>query len=647
MPLSKRRSLALLAVQLALPAWGLAYAGWRLARSGAMAAVDCLVLALICEHVLLSVLLWRSTARKRAEQDCAADLAQQLNQALRKSETLIKTSSDLIWEIDADGRFTFISDHNSIMGPDWGIRVGMSVHELPERDPVTTGDVWREQFASNARGEPFSNFHYSLRRSDGTVSHFCVNGIPVHSETGALAGYRGTTRDRSKEIETLQILQHQSLHDALTGLPNRRAVMIALEDRLQDALRSALPLAVLLCDIDRFKTINDHCGHQVGDHVLSLFGERLGCAITAGESAGRYGGEEFLVILSGDAARVIHRSNEIRAVVTRPPYVLDDGQHKVTASGGLAFMRPSDTAATLIARADLALYQAKQNGRDRIELEQDETAASRDIELKRDLRAAACSGEFSLDFQPVIDVARGVVTSCEALLRWNSPGRGRVPPGDFIPFAERNGLMAEIDAWVLRAACREATGWRDQIRVLVNLSSAHFHQHGLVELISGVLAETGLQPNRLELEVTETAMIVDVNAAADVLGRLRALGISIALDDFGTGYSSLSFLRVLPFDRIKIDRSFVQDLGNKPEAAAIIGGVIHLCTSMGASVTAEGVETSQQIRLLREIGCREIQGFGVGLPAPASQIRAWLDAFATTSAATEMSGHHLCHEHAA
>ena len=231
----------------------------------------------------------------------------------------------------------------------------------------------------------------------------------------------------------------------------------------------------------------------------------------------------------------------------------------------------------------------------------------------------------------MVDIERDVVTSCEALLRWRSPTRGNVSPGEFIPFAETVGLMPEIGDWVLRAACREAAGWPDAMKVSVNLSPSQFHLPDLVQRIVGILVD-GLKPTRLELEVTETAMIADTAAATTMLEQLRALGISIALDDFGTGYSSLSFLRTLPFNRIKIDKSFVQELGVKPEATAIVRAITGLCDSLDAAVTAEGVETDHQIGLLRGLGCLEIQGFRIGRPCPPHELRLWMDAFAASHA---------------
>ena len=468
---------------------------------------------------------------------------------------------------------------------------------------------------------------------------------------------------RTAEIEQARNeLQRLAMSDVLTGLPNRRAIMGALDEAVAAASRTETVLAVLLCDIDHFKSINDRFGHLAGDKVLAAFGGRLSAIIGAGETAGRYGGEEFLVVLPGAPDLVMARVAAIRSAISDPPYHFGDGSRVVTSSGGVAFLRPSDTTVTLVARADVALYKAKENGRNRIEMEspdsgpgspQEEAAAptmdrrrgSRSMpgterrpegadhlldDLERDLRLALAGEQFVLHYQPVVDVERDVVTSCEALLRWRSPTRGNVSPVDFIPFAETIGLMPEIGDWVLRAACREAGGWPEAMKVSVNLSPSQFHLPDLVQRIVGILAETGLKPARLELEVTETAMIADMAAASSMLEQLRALGISIALDDFGTGYSSLSFLRTLPFTRIKIDKSFVQELGVKPEAAAIVRAIAGLCDSLDAAVTAEGVETDHQIELLRELGCLEIQGYRIGRPCPPHELRVWMDAFASS-----------------
>ncbi len=470
--------------------------------------------------------------------------------------------------------------------------------------------------------------------------------------------------ERTAEIEQARSeLERLAMSDMLTGLPNRRALMTLLEEKVATAQSLQAPLAVLLCDIDHFKKINDGYGHLAGDAVLSEFGKRLNVVIESSEAAGRYGGEEFCVILSASRKKVLERVALIRSAIADSPYHVGGTSRAVTSSGGLAFLRSGENALSLLARADAALYRAKEKGRNRIEHElleeatcgrggtrsetlgksqSEKNAAQVDSgssgvgssilppgrgDLEHDLRQALANGEFLLSYQPVVDLEKDAVTSCEALIRWHSPTRGKVSPADFIPFAEEVGLMPEIGDWVLAAACREARAWPDGMKVAVNLSAVQFRLPDLVARIEAVLAETGLPPRRLELEVTETAMIGEMEAAICVLRQLRALGITVALDDFGTGYSSLSFLRTLPFDRIKIDRSFVQDLGKKPEATVIVRAIAGMCADLGASVTAEGVETEQQMKALRDVGCSEVQGYQVGRPCSPSDLQDWLAAF--------------------
>ena len=458
---------------------------------------------------------------------------------------------------------------------------------------------------------------------------------------------------RTAEIEQARSdLQRIAMLDVLTGLPNRRAVMNALANAVELAHRSGQPLAAFLCDIDHFKKINDGFGHLAGDAVLREFGSRLGRIVVQPEIAGRYGGEEFLVILPGEADTIRCRTLDIHSTISDMPFLFAEELRRVTFSAGVALLRSDDSPITLIARADAALYAAKRNGRSQVVFETAHdakldtmSASSQDaqldstrtgqpvqaaaVSLEADLRAALRDGQFTLHYQPVVRLDTDVVTSCEALLRWHSPSRGNVAPVDFIPFAEKVGLMPQVGDWVLQTACREALTWRNDAKVSVNLSPVQFRPN-LVERVASVRATTGLPPGRLELELTETAMIDDTAGAMTMLYALRALGITIALDDFGTGYSSLSFLRTLPFDRIKIDCSFVQDLGTRPEAFAIVRALTELCGSLRVGITAEGVETDQQIELLRKAGCSEFQGFKIGRPAPSAELQAWMSAFATS-----------------
>ncbi len=513
----------------------------------------------------------------------------------------------------------------------------------------------------------------------------------VSARTAEIDQARCELQHQAGELERQAVdMQRLAMSDALTGLANRRAIMGALEAAITAALRSETPLAVLLCDIDHFKRINDNFGHLAGDEVLTAFGSRLGGAVKSPETVGRYGGEEFLVLLPVASNALAGRVCSIRSAITDASYAFGDAERTVTSSGGLAFLRAGDTAVSILERADEALYKAKENGRNRIEEERSETserrrelqtavvavmegamAASHSSEadswngdadlapsltthapqccsdfgdlksgclpaqphdLRQDLQLALLNDEFVLHYQPIVDIDKDIVTSCEALLRWQSPSRGNVPPVDFIPFAEKVGLIPEIGDWVLQAACREAASWPDKRKVSVNVSALQLRLPDLVDRVANALAGAGLPPGRLELEVTETAMIDDVAAAARMLQGLRAMGVTIALDDFGTGYSSLSFLRILPFNRIKIDRSFVQDLGIKPEATTIVRAIIGLCRGLGIATTAEGVETDQQVKLLRAAGCSELQGFQIGHPRPMAEMQEWMAAFAASHA---------------
>jgi diguanylate cyclase (GGDEF)-like protein/PAS domain S-box-containing protein len=438
-------------------------------------------------------------------------------------------------------------------------------------------------------------------------------------------GWVSTLDDITERRQIEDRIIHLAHHDTLTALPNRTT----FRERLQQVLeRPAGSCALLFLDLDRFKPVNDMLGHPVGDVVLQATAARIKAQLRKSDFVARLGGDEFAVLMEqidglGDAealcGRLIHEISQ--------PLMVNGQQIGIGASIGIAFSPyHGDDPDTLLRNADLALYRAKQTGRGchrTFEAEMEQVFQLRRL-LEQDLRKALIAEEFLLHYQPVVDIAHGRVTGFEALLRWESPTRGRVSPADFIPFAEEVGLMPEIGDWVLRTACRDAQAWPEDTTISVNLSPTQFRRGELAERVMMALTQSGLPATRLELEITETAMIDDVVRATSILNELRTLGVRVALDDFGTGYSSLSFLRNLPFNRIKIDRSFVQDLGVKPEATAIVRAVTAMCSSLNVAVTAEGVETTHQIRLLEEQGCPEIQGFLISHPYPASEVLGWL-----------------------
>ena len=388
-------------------------------------------------------------------------------------------------------------------------------------------------------------------------------------------------------------------------------------------------LTIHLVDLDRFKSINDTLGHPIGDKLLKAVASRLNTAVGPTDMITRFGGDEFIVLQTGckraqDADWLAQRM--LRAL--KDPFEIDGHRLDIDASIGIA-MAPNDGSDVdqLLKKADMALYAAKTGGRGghrffASEMEQ-ATQARRALEL--DLREALAAEQFELHFQPVVDLANGRVTTCEALLRWTHPKRGPVPPAVFIPIAEETGLIIALGEWVLKRACAEAANWPRDIKVAVNLSPAQFRDRGLPLQVVTALAKSGLAPQRLELEVTERLLLEESDHTLATMRQLNNLGVGLSLDDFGTGYSSLNYLRKFPFHKIKIDHSFICDLGQDPDARPIIGAIATLGSGLDKIVVAEGIETEEQRMLVIAQGCHEGQGYLFGRPMSAAAIRARLE----------------------
>jgi diguanylate cyclase (GGDEF)-like protein len=419
---------------------------------------------------------------------------------------------------------------------------------------------------------------------------------------------------------------HLANHDPLTGLPNRALFRDRLELALAQARRDGERLAVLCLDLDRFKEVNDTLGHPAGDALLQRVASGLRDASREGDTVARLGGDEFVIVQVGAGQPV--GAAELAARLTA--LVAQEGGSgsgpDVEASIGVAVF-PEDGADvdTLLTKADMALLRAKADGRGTFRFF--EPAMDAKLQARRalewELRAALRRGEFLVHYQPQADARTDGIVGFEALVRWSRPGHGLVPAGEFVPLAEECGLIRPLGEWVLRTACMEAARWPSHLRLGVNLSPLQVRAD-LPPLVAAVLRETGLAPGRLELEVTEGVLIKDIDNALDVLTRLKALGVAIAMDDFGTGYSSLSYLQRFPFDRIKVDRSFVAGLLDRPEAAAIVRAIITMSASLSMASTAEGVETEQQLVHLRQEACGEVQGFLIGRPMPAEAVLPFL-----------------------
>ncbi len=434
-----------------------------------------------------------------------------------------------------------------------------------------------------------------------------------------VATYEDVTERRQAEAKII----HMARHNALTNLPNR----VLLKDKMEQALSRGDDLAVMFLDLDRFKSVNDSLGHSVGDALLCAVTERLQRVVRGGDTVARLGGDEFAIVQS-DAGPTEASELAARIIDTLvDPFDVHGHQVIIGTSIGIA-MAPADgnEPDQLLRNADMALYRAKAEGRGTFHFFQADMDAQmqerRRLEL--DLRKALLADQFELYYQPLVDVASGEVSGFEALLRWNHPERSVVTPDAFIPVAEEIGLIVPLGDWVLKRACRDAATWPSHLTVAVNLSAVQFRNPALALSVVSALGQAGLAASRLELEITETVLLQDDRAVLDALHQFRDLGVRICMDDFGTGYSSLSYLRSFPFDKIKIDRSFIRELGKENDCIAIIRAVMGLGRSLGMITTAEGVETEQQLEILKAEGCMQVQGYLFSRPKPAGEIPALL-----------------------
>jgi diguanylate cyclase (GGDEF)-like protein len=480
---------------------------------------------------------------------------------------------------------------------------------------------------------------------DGDVDEFCnaiIHKVSLGKATRQLAeapggraieiinrplksgGWVATIEDITERRRADEKIAHLAHYDGLTDLPNR----ILFRERLEQSLKAIRPgeqLAVLYIDIDEFKSVNDALGHAVGDELLKGVAERLRGCLREADVAARLGGDEFAVIQTAikDRSETTRLVDEIHSAIRRP---LECMGHLITtdASIGIA-LAPGDGVDLdqLLKNADLALYGAKGDGRRTyrfFEAGMDQRArARRSLELE--LRQAISDGSLETYYQPVVNIEDDKISSCEALLRWRHPERGMISPAEFIPIAEDSGLINQLGLWVLNTACAEAATWPDHVRVAVNVSPVQFRSPSLALNVAAALAACNLPASRLELEITEAVLIRDDEAALDMLHQLRKLGVRIALDDFGTGYSSLSYLQRFPFDKIKIDRSFIRDIAGPGASSSIVQAVVNIAAASDMTTTAEGVETEQQRNLLYILGCTEMQGYLFSPAIPAAEVR--------------------------
>ncbi len=447
--------------------------------------------------------------------------------------------------------------------------------------------------------------------------------LVVKRQPMADGGWVATHEDITEQRRIEARIAHMAHHDALTDLANR----VLLRERLEEALERRPrddKVAVLCMDLDRFKEVNDTLGHPMGDALLKAVAQRLCGCVREADIVARVGGDEFAILqqAAGQPASATALAKRVIDAVSMP-YELDGHRVVLGTSVGIAVAPEDGTEPDrLLKHADLALYRAKGDGRGTFRFFERgmDAAAQARRKLELDLRTALSTGAFELYYQPLVDLDRNEVSGFEALVRWNHPERGLIPPGDFIPLAEETGLIVPIGEWVLRRACVEAAGWPEQVRVAVNLSALQFNANNLVELVFSALSASQLAASRLELEITETALLDNTDCTFAILKRLREMGVRISLDDFGIGYSCLSYLRRFPFDKIKIDRSFIRDMGSDQQSVAIVQAVIGLGASLDMETVAEGVESRDELDCLRAFGCTEAQGFFISPPRPAGEV---------------------------
>lgn len=480
------------------------------------------------------------------------------------------------------------------------------------QDASFYADMWRTVGATGQWSGEIWN-----RRKSGELYIEWMALNAVYDLSGSISHYIGIFSDITERKSAEDRLRYLAQYDALTDLPNRAFLLHRLEQVVEIAARGGLRLAVLFLDLDRFKFINDSMGHEAGDRLLQVIARRIKSAVRQSDTVARMGGDEFVIVLSelqhpGDAARL---AEELLATVCSP-LMLGDQEVSVSASIGISVF-PGDgaQAGDLLRNADMAMYRAKSAGRNRYELyarEMNEHAVDR-LQTENALRIAIDRQELVLHYQPQIDLASGAIVGAEALVRWSRPGVGLVLPGEFIPLAEECSLIVNIGNWVIREALRQIKAWDaagvPAVTIAVNVSAREFHQRGFVESLAQAIHDNTAQPGRLELELTESVVVQDIEATAAILDRLHELGIRLSLDDFGTGYSSLNYLRRFPIDKIKIDQSFIGEITSEAESVRLVRAIIALARSFTMKVIAEGVENREQLAALRAERCDEIQGY--------------------------------------
>jgi len=574
------------------------------------------LISLYAPMVVLGALAgWRKSAALIASQNAAVRQERMLSVLLQDFE---QHADEALWETGMSGYLQHLSPRlGELLGVTEDDIRSQPLLALLERRAVEGLDALQQALDA---GAPFREQPLAVRHGDG-VRHLAFNGKRLLDERGRTLGWRGVIADVTDRVASERQLRQLAHADSLTGLANR----FMLRDALAAALRQKRPGALLMVDLDYFKRVNDDLGHSAGDELLKSIAQRLRDSLRAGDMVARLGGDEFAVVMthSGEAQEAAALAGRLIDALQWPVDV--QGRHlRVGASVGIALFGTAESGVDdLLVQADTALYAAKEGGRGRHAFYTPAMGehSRRRVAVEEGLRHAVLHEQLSLHWQPKVDIESWTIVGAEALMRWDHPALGRVNPAEFIPIAEQTGLIDDLGRWALHEACRAAAGPLAGVCISVNLSPAQLRDARFVNHVRDALRESGLNPAMLELEITESVLMEDVHGALEQLHALRGLGVRVALDDFGTGFSSLAYLRRFPFDTLKIDRAFVNEVLLQKDARAIVRMIAQLATTLGMRTVCEGVETAQQLAVVAKAGCHEVQGYLVSPPKPLIELQ--------------------------
>lgn len=544
----------------------------------------------------------------------------------RRFRDVVTAFQEFVWEIDLDGRYTYVSKKVEEM-------LGCTANALLGKKAFEAEDEWMQETYQEAYQQHikhhsgFKNFEYSQLHKNGQIIYLCANGVPIFDEDHRLIGYRGATRDISQEKKHEQEIQLLAFYDQLTLLPNR----ISLITKMEELLKTNHSFALAFIDLDQFKSVNDSLNHTIGDELLKKTAKILLASLQENDSVYRFGGDEFIILFTD----VVH-TNSVKARIDtvlenlQKPIEIDELQLFNTASIGVSmFPEHGDNMESLIKRADIAMYKSKQNGRNQVTFysEDFQENVTENFELAHDLKEAIGTEQLFLVYQPQVDLQTNQIVGVEALLRWNHPQKGIIPPDKFIPIAEEHGSILPLGKWIIEQACFDRKQWLDQgysdFKTAINISIKQFEQQDFVEQVLSTLSNYTLSSKYIELEITEGVAMNDPALVIDKLKTLKEEGLYIAIDDFGMGYSSLNYLKNLPIHRLKIDRSFIIDIHSGSDFA-IVQSIVAMAKSLQLEVVAEGVESLEHVEILRGLKCDIAQGYYYYKPMSKEQLLACL-----------------------